>query len=526
MVDPDSDRNKSVAAVSDNGENVNQHGHCHRCLTGLGCRCIADMPDRWPRTCGCCLGVFFPVWFLIALSLFFGYFLAELEAPGEIEANNDIFAARFLLDSTAYFYKQMSSLLPLICLKHFADNNVNGTNVTLVAADNFETKLNETILKIANNTSIENILEDDRKGLDGFMGTIDYSDLFDWMRECGEIAENLLEKYFGTEEGNATVVSRAGSSISFNWLVCSPPQIDLFANEISSIIVPEEQETFAQTQWTKEQKTLYAKYHEENLQAGMNKVDSTVDALKRSSKEASGFEYCQVNGVGGGWFWFTVMTTMGYGNAAPETKGGRTMVYTLGFASLIAFGAILGNAGNIVTAIWDDWVERTRFKKIRAAWIGSIVWGALYYLWMLVTALKTKKWKEERLGEPFEFKDAYWFSYISTTTIGLGDIYLEHAQLKQSDLLEFALVLLFGFILLANFFVKLSETISNLFPRNRPTFAQRLATTRMAFKLKADNEMEQELSGESVKSHISSYEPDEEWIDAKSDLSAEDKTLK
>lgn len=51
---------------------------------------------------------------------------------------------------------------------------------------------------------------------------------------------------------------------------------------------------------------------------------------------------------------------------------------------------------------------------------------------MGVVALKTVYWKESRLGENFEFNDAYWFGFSTTTTVGLGDYYyLEHQVMLQ-----------------------------------------------------------------------------------------------
>ena len=54
---------------------------------------------------------------------------------------------------------------------------------------------------------------------------------------------------------------------------------------------------------------------------------------------------CEINTAGGAVFWFTIMTTLGFGNTAPITEGGRAMVYTLGFVCILVFTAIIGQAG-------------------------------------------------------------------------------------------------------------------------------------------------------------------------------------
>jgi hypothetical protein len=92
------------------------------------------------------------------------------------------------------------------------------------------------------------------------------------------------------------------------------------------------------------------------------------------------------------------MTTIGYGNQAPETMGGRALIYSLGFLSILAFAGILASAGNIVSVIFDDAVDRIKLHSLTTPWVTCIVWGAVYYSWMGLIAAHTKKWKEEDLG--------------------------------------------------------------------------------------------------------------------------------
>lgn len=105
----------------------------------------------------------------------------------------------------------------------------------------------------------------------------------------------------------------------------------------------------------------------------------------------------------------------------------------MGFVSILIFAVVLGNAGNILTAIVKDFVDRFRcLSLLKCLGIACVLWGLLYYLWMGVVALKTVYWKESRLGENFEFNDAYWFGFSTTTTVGLGDYYyLEHQVMLQ-----------------------------------------------------------------------------------------------
>jgi len=47
------------------------------------------------------------------------------------------------------------------------------------------------------------------------------------------------------------------------------------------------------------------------------------------------------------------MTTIGYGNQNVSTTGGRTLVYTVGFASILQVGFIVTNAGDFHRRFWE-----------------------------------------------------------------------------------------------------------------------------------------------------------------------------
>ena len=171
------------------------------------------------------------------------------------------------------------------------------------------------------------------------------------------------------------------------------------------------------------------------------------------------------------------MTTIGYGNTAPTTDGARAMVFTLGFLSILLFAAVLAKAGSIVTVIADDAFDRLKLTKINVPWVATLFWGALYYIWMCAIASYTVWWKDHTLDEEMPYKDAYWFSFISTTTVGLGDFFLEHEVIRRRDLIVWPLLFLMGFVLLSSFLNKLSEVIMNWFPQGRPSLEENLENT-------------------------------------------------
>ena len=146
------------------------------------------------------------------------------------------------------------------------------------------------------------------------------------------------------------------------------------------------------------------------------------------------------------------MTTVGYGNASPVTDEGKSMCYTFGFLCILLFGTVLAQAGDIITAIFEDGVNRhEKLKWLSKTWIEVIIWGAAFYSFLCIIAATTQSWQNNRLGEDITFKDAYWFSFISITTVGLGDMYLDGENFAVWDLMGFAWLFLLGFAILANF---------------------------------------------------------------------------
>jgi hypothetical protein len=145
-----------------------------------------------------------------------------------------------------------------------------------------------------------------------------------------------------------------------------------------------------------------------------------------------------------------VMSTIGYGNR-PTSWQGRTMVHTLGFLNVLLFGFISAAGGYVLNSVVNDFVSRRGFPAESRKWLASLLWAILLYFWMLIIALIYMHWKYHRLGQKVRLSDAFWFSYISTTTIGLGGPYLEPEVLVMADLITFPVIFLISFSIFGSF---------------------------------------------------------------------------
>jgi len=175
-----------------------------------------------------------------------------------------------------------------------------------------------------------------------------------------------------------------------------------------------------------------------------------------------------------------VMTTIGYGTAVPQSTEGRCMVFTLGFLSIIVFGMVSTRAAFVITTICDDMLVQARLRVLTKPWIQCLFWGLFYYTFLLLIAQVYVWWKIKRIGddEVMPFHSAYWFSFLSTTTIGFGDYYLEEEFLQASDCVLFPIIFLLGFSVLASFLTKLNDLVRLPF-RDGPSLSQRFRDSEL-----------------------------------------------
>jgi hypothetical protein len=374
-----------------------------RLANGKGCcgRCMM----RWPRFWIILLGAVLPLWFLIALSLWFGYFLAKSEAPNEVLANNDILAAQSAAAAIAAILSDFVQALPKLCFAFY---------VLAIDPSGLEDVLDQILTQAqvdptSINASVDTLLPE---LLLNETILLNKTDLYEFMQDCGDKARNITDEILDRSRGLSDLFA---IDLTFNWMRCVPwaeglsgdSDIFLSSNAYPSLRPDAQVGLFYET-WLEDQQRLYQAYLNAtswDILNGTIPVDANnhtrliaqVEAYQESIRDATGGSACQLNTAASTWFWFTVTTTVGYGNQAPETTAGRSMVYTLGFASILAFAGILVAAGHIVSALFDDAVGRIDLKVLTVPWVACLVWGGFYYSWMTLIALVYVNWNKSRL---------------------------------------------------------------------------------------------------------------------------------
>jgi hypothetical protein len=457
-----------------------------------------DYSRNYPRVHAICCGMILPLWFLILLSLLFGSFLAKLESPGEIESNNAYLRRQAIVGNYLEIVGATIEKLPKICFGLFLlfqTNNQTYNNYTYTEEET-TASAGADMFKFYLETGEERFAALYAANVLLLTTTYDLNvtEFGIFTLACGDSARQFTN---GIQQRWTKELESVSSqtSFSFHWNRCSayddeetteernkfrfmPSQAQIIASR------PLEQAKHYARIWQERQIELEAKYleqllkEEEEQQLGV--VAARITAFEMSLQDATAADKCNSNASGAAWFWFTIMTTVGYGNQSPTSLGGRWMVYTLGFASILAFGGILASAGSVMVVIVDDLLIRCsgRHNTKLGKKTKTFVWGALWYIWMCVIAVYTRAWWKRRMGDQVEIKDAYWFAFISTTTVGLGDYYLPPGILFVADLLMFTLLFLFGFVLLSAFLGEFAGLVGEYFPDAGTKLRTRLETAR------------------------------------------------
>ncbi len=165
-------------------------------------------------------------------------------------------------------------------------------------------------------------------------------------------------------------------------------------------------------------------------------------------------------------------STIGYGNTAPVTSTGRWFVMTFGFISILMFTAALGSIGYVSLTIADDTFHRLNMTRLTKGWTSTVFWFIMLVFSMVLLSgfwflyFYSNGYHEVAPNEmnPYykPYIDVFWFSFMTMTTVGLGDLYIPHDTFHVYQMFTVPLAILMGFVSLANFLMKLSDQITNI----------------------------------------------------------------
>lgn len=196
---------------------VSDYGPCFRCLEFLCCGSLSRCAKRNPRSFSFLFGVVGPIWLLILISYLFGWALAWLESPHEVDMNDAILQAHALLYVELEVYSNLTKSLPRVCLE------IYGRNQTV---DWFVSRVIETIV---NSTSgdrfngIMNMKEQLGNPLDFLKENstwklVDVEELYQFMVQCGEELTPLVNLMFSQVGSEGFAAST--ETLSFAWNRC------------------------------------------------------------------------------------------------------------------------------------------------------------------------------------------------------------------------------------------------------------------------------------------------------------------
>lgn len=144
----------------------------------------------------------------------------------------------------------------------------------------------------------------------------------------------------------------------------------------------------------------------------------------------------------------------------------------------MAFGGISLLAGSVVAVVMDDFFKKNRLTFLTRPWAGAIFWAVIAILWLIMqSTIGFYWWNERQLGVAFTRSDSLWWSYISSTTVGLGDFFLAPEVIFVLDVFSWSIIFLLGFVFITTFLNKVRILLARFSSTTIELLQERLART-------------------------------------------------
>ncbi|CAB9517688.1 expressed unknown protein [Seminavis robusta] len=368
-----------------------------------------------------------PLMTLIGMAFLFGGILAKIEMKGEIESNDAL--------SRNVFLKYM---------KHIADR--------------------QSIYSSMANTSVQclvNAIGDEA------MEKAFPDNLIQTTENIQECAFKSAKHRFPITEPLAFLVA-SEAALTFNWMNCWGENTigDENATRIWLQNVGLNEQDNCDQQLGRYLHRFGNDFERRKNQTGIpsERIFLFKDLMLDLVHQSSGSRGCEVHIAGGALFWFTIFTTIGYGNTAPESDEGRFLVCTAGFLTIVLFLALNNTAAQVWKNLFEHYFHKLNLSFLIRGPLSVLFWLTMTFLWMLVLASVVMAYQMGRYGDARPLKDLYWFSFVTVTTVGFGDIHVRHEEFTGCDMFHLPLLVLVGFNFLGIFAEKSIDLYNDYFP--------------------------------------------------------------
>jgi hypothetical protein len=393
--------------------------------------------ENFPRSHCILFQIVLPFAVIILVTFYLGIFLAKFEKREEIVANDAIAIGRnsYHMNSSDLngnpYENNLRTMFELrtICFDHYLDKkNSNISNITSV---------NETIIDLDSISLVSTLVGQDFPNVSlGFdsnpQKTI--SEIESYMKICKDAGTEILEKFIDFSAKELKAASQ--DTMTFNWIRCwdtsTLGDVNPYFPTDAQLKAASEQEEFYFESWRLDQTKLYEKYSEICTNDSCQQ-----EAYDNSVIDATGSRMCGINEGASAWFWFVVMTTVGYGNVSPVSNDGRILVVVFGWITIIVWAILLFIAGRVLGILIDDLFRRCNCRVMTRNLPSVIVWFSMSMLWIAFVGEHYLHWNNYtddpdsnanrlvltafRNGENVTLSqkaEAYWFAYISLLTVG------------------------------------------------------------------------------------------------------------